>query len=180
MIEIGMAIAVVVGVVAAADLLLTFAVIRRLAALEARGGPARPGDGQSPAVGHRIGAFSVNLISGGTFGLADLSGQEAEAIVVFVMPSCEPCKAALADLSSLPGPLRWPLYVLIAGAQPGDELTALIDDLPAGTQVALIATMDDTTDAFGIDGFPTALGIEDGIVRANELKVSRLLELASH
>ncbi len=177
MIEVLMAIAVVVGVVAVADLLLTFAVIRRLAALEARTRrlPAAVG-GASPEPGHRVRDFGVQLISGDSFSQADLA--EGPAIVMFVMPSCEPCKEAIADLRALPAPLPYPLYVLVAGTESDADLSELAGQLPAEARIGKIATIDATTDAFGIDGFPTALAIEDGIVRANELKVGSLLELA--
>jgi hypothetical protein len=177
MIEVLIAIAVVVGVVAAADLLLTFAVIRRLAALESRT-RRLPGTAQSgsPAIGHRVGDFRVRLISGDSFSQADLA--EGSAIVMFVMPSCEPCQEAIAELRGLPAPLPFPLYVLVADPDPDADISEVVSQLPAQAQIGKIATIDATTTAFGLDGFPTALVIEDGIVRANELKVGSLLELA--
>ncbi|HET9896630.1 MAG TPA: redoxin domain-containing protein [Streptosporangiaceae bacterium] len=177
MIEILMAIAVVVGVAVAADLLLTFAVIRRLAALESRTrqlSVATPGG--EPAPGHQVKDFSVAMTSGRDFSRADLA--DGPAIVFFVMPTCEPCKEALADLRALPWPLPSPLYVLVASTDPDASVTEIAAQLPPQAEFGIIATIDDTTRAFGIDGFPTALAIEGGIVRANEMKVGSLLALA--
>jgi hypothetical protein len=33
--------------------------------------------------------------------------------------------------------------------------------------------------AFGIDGFPSVLGVEDGIVRASDTRVGHVLETAN-
>ncbi len=130
MVGILAAVVAVVGVVATADLLLSFAVVRRLAALEAPGG--RPGAAalDSPAAGDRVGEFRARLLDGGEFTRADLAG--ASVLVVFVMPGCEPCQTVLADLRALPEPLPAPLYVLATGTEQDNEIVALAGGLPAG------------------------------------------------
>lgn len=168
------AIVVLVGVVAGADLLLSFAIIRRLRLLEERRPSA--GGGLSPAVGHRVGDFRVSLLTGGHFTRSDLA--DSRAIVIFVSPSCAPCQAAIEELRTLPVPLPSPLYVLVADADGDGAAAALIADLPHGARVGAIGATDTTAEAFRVDGFPTALAIEDGVVRANELRVSMLLDLA--
>ena len=177
MIGVLIAIVAVFGVVAVADLLLSFAVIRRLAAIQARGAHAGSGDTGGPAIGHRIGDFRVELLTGGTFTQADLAG--THAFVVFLMPTCEPCKAAIAELAAVRAPLPAPLYVLITDAQGDADVAAIAADMPPGTHIGLVSMQDATSEAFGVDGYPTALAIEDGVVRASELKVSGLLDLAT-
>lgn len=176
MIGILIAVVVVVGIVAGADLLLSFAVIRRLSALQARmqGG----GSGTSPAVGHKIGDFEVELLTGGVFTLADLMGEAS--IVIFLTTTCEPCQAAIAELRALPTPLSFPMYVLINGTDQDDD-TAVLNvaaDMPQGTRVAEISASHPVMQAFGIDGFPSVLGVEDGIVRESDTRVSHVLETA--
>jgi len=177
MIEILIAIVAVFGVVAAGDLLLSFAVLRRLAAIQSRGSHAAAGGDGSPAIGHRIGDFRVELLTGGTFTLADLV--TTRAFVVFLMPACEPCKAAIAELATMQAPLPAPLYLLITGAQGDGDVAAIAADMPPGTRVGRISASDATSEAFGVDGFPTALAIEDGVVRDSGLRVSSLLDHAN-
>lgn len=174
MVGILTAVVVVVGVVAAADLLLSFAVIRRLAALQSR--MQAGGGSSSPAVGHKIGDFRVNLLAGGEFTLADLMA--ATAVVVFLTTTCEPCQTAIAELQALPVPLTFTLYVLISGTGEDNDVLAVAANMPTGARVAEISASDPVMQAFGIDGFPTVLRIEDGIVRISEYRVSRLLEHA--
>jgi hypothetical protein len=177
MIGILVAVVVVVGVVAAGDLLLSFAVIRRLADLQSRGVHAGGSGGSSPAIGHRVGDFSVELLTGGVFTLADLAG--TRAIVVFLMTSCEPCKAAVAELRALPAPLPSQLFILITGTATDGDVRAVAADMPAGALAGEISAPDATTRAFGVDGFPTALTIEDGVVHASGLGVGSLLDHVS-
>lgn len=176
MIGVLVAIVVVFGVVAAADLLLSFAIVRRLAAIQSGGSHAEPDYG-SPTIGHRIGDFRVELLTGGTFTQSDLVA--AATFVIFLTPACEPCKAAIADLAAMPAPLPAPLYVLITGAQADGDVAPIAAGMPPGTHVGRISAPDATSEAFGVDGYPTALRIEDGVVRASELKVSSLLDHAS-
>ena len=103
MIGILIAVVVVVGIVAGADLLLSFAIVRRLSALQAM----MQGGGTSPAVGYKIGDFEVELLTGGVFTLADL--MDEASIVIFLTTTCEPCQAAIAELRDMPTPLSFPM-----------------------------------------------------------------------
>ncbi len=181
MIGILIAVVVVVGIVAGADLLLSFAVVRRLAALESKIGSGAAAQ-TSPAVGHKIGDFEVELLTGGIFTLADL--MDGPTMVVFLTTTCEPCQQAIAELRDMPTPLSFPLYVLINGAERGNDDLAnavlnVAADMPQGTKVAEISATDPVMQAFGIDGWPSVLGIEDGIVRVSDFRVSRVLETAN-
>jgi hypothetical protein len=170
------AVVVVVGVLAGADFLLTFAVIRRLAAIERQSGTPAAATGISPPQGYRIRDFRLPLVSGGDFTQADLAG--SRVTVMFVTPTCKPCQEAIADLRAQPGPLPSPVYVLIARGAHDHAADEIIRDLPAEAIVGAVSIGDSVTQAFGVDGFPTVLMIEDGAVRANGLKVSSLREPA--
>jgi hypothetical protein len=177
LIGILIAVVVVVGIVAGADLMLSFAVIRRLSALQVR--MQGSGSGTSPAVGHKVGDFEVELLTGGVFRLADL--MDEASIVIFLTTTCEPCQAAIAELRDLPTPLPFPMYVLINGTDQGQD-TAVLDvaaDMPQGARVAEISASHPVMQAFGIDGFPSVLGVEDGIVRASDTRVGHVLETAN-
>jgi hypothetical protein len=177
MIGILMAVVVLVGVVAGADLLLSFAVVRRLAVLESRVPVAAGGGPFVPPVGHQVGDFRVQLLTGGELSRADLAGRAV--MVIFVSPSCKPCQQAIADLGTLPVPLPSPLYVLIGGFDQASDASGMLDDLPPGVHAGAVLPDDSCNEAFGIDSYPTALAIEDGVVRANELRVSGLLDSVS-
>jgi thiol-disulfide isomerase/thioredoxin len=178
LIGILIAVVVVVGIVAGADLLLSFAVIRRLSALQAKmqGGG---GGHTSPAVGHQVGDFEVELLTGGVFTLADL--MDGASVVIFLTTTCEPCKAAIAELREMSTPPAFPMYVLINATDLDEEgaVLTVAADMPPGTRVAQISASHPVMQAFGIDGFPTVLGIEDGIVRASDYLLGRVLETAN-
>lgn len=164
------AVVVLVGVIAAADLLISFALIRRVAALQTRGA-----DVSGPAVGHQVGQFRVPLLGGGEFSRDSLAAPRV--LTVFLTTSCEPCRQAIAELTAMPGALPWPLYVIIirTDADDDDALEAA-GQMPAGSRVGVITTAEAPLEAFGIDGYPTVLTIEDGIVRASGFRVAALLD----
>jgi hypothetical protein len=175
MIGILIAVVAVVGVAVAADLLLSFAVIRRMAGLQARIKTASGGGG-SPAIGHRVSDFRVELLTEGVFTQADLA--DSRVIVAFLMTTCEPCKKVVAELGQLPDPLPFPLYVLITGTERDPDVLSLAVTMPPGARVGQISAPDATSEAFDVDGFPTVLAIEDGTVRASGLGISSVLEHA--
>ena len=163
---------VLVGVVAVADLLLSFAIIRRLATFQDRGAMTAGG----PAAGHVIGGFGVSLLTGGEFTPECLHREPA--VVAFLSPGCEPCKRAIAELKELPVPLSRPLYVLIAGSATDDDVLAVAAGMPAGAQVGAIAHDDAIMRAFGADGYPTVVNVADGIVLGAGMRISDALEPA--
>lgn len=170
MIPVLAAVVVLVGAIAVADLLLSFAIIRRLSALSSRGA-ASAGE---PAPGHVIGEFRVRLLTGGEF-TPDCLRREP-ATVVFLSPGCEPCRRAIAQLRELPVPLSRPLYVLIAGSAHDDDVLAVAAEMPAGAQVGAVAHDDTIMKAFGADGYPTIVNVVNGMVSSAGFQVSELLE----
>ena len=175
MIPVLTAAVILVGVVAAADLVLSFAVIRRLAAVQARG-PAPAGSAGAPEPGHVVGGFRVGLLAGGEFTTDDL--RQDAAIVAFLSPTCEPCRRAIEELKHLPVPLTRPLYVLIAGSAQDADVLAVAQQMPDGARIGAIAHDDEVMKAFAVDGYPTLVGTVDGTVLASGLRVADVLEPA--
>lgn len=172
MIPVLTAAVVLVGVVAATDLLLSFAIIKRLATLQAR----PQGSAGEPPPGHPIGEFRVSLLSDGVFTLDRL--RQEPSMVVFLSPTCEPCRRAIAELKELPVPLSRPLYVLIAGSPQDDDVLAVAADMPAGTHTGAISDDDPVMRAFAADGYPTVVSVADGTVVSSGFRVSDVLDHA--
>ena len=98
-------------------------------------------------------------------------------LAVFLTTSCEPCRRAITELSTMPGPLPWPLYVVIIRTDADDDdALEVAGQMPAGSRVGVIAAAEAPLEAFGIDGYPTVLTIEDGIIRASGFRVAALLD----
>ncbi len=171
MIPVLAAVVAVIGAVAVADLLLSFAVIRRLATLHAGGAVS----GGEPEPGHVIGEFHVSLLTGGELTRERL--RDEPSTVVFVSPSCEPCRRAIAELKELPVPLSRTLYVLIAGSAQDEDVLAVAAQMPAGTHIGTIPLDGAIMKAFGADGYPTIVNVADGIVLSAGFRVSELLDL---
>jgi hypothetical protein len=170
MVGILIAMVVLVGVIACADLLISFALIRRVAALQPQGAEL-----SGPAPGREVGQFRVPLLGGGEFSRETLAAPRT--LAVFLTTSCEPCRRAITELSTMPGPLLWPLYVVIIRTDADDDdALGVADQMPAGSRVGVIAASEAPLEAFGIDGYPTVLTIEDGIIRASGFRVAALLD----
>jgi hypothetical protein len=168
------AVVVLVGMIACANLLISFALIRRVAALQTRG-PEVTG----PAIGREVGQFRVPLLGGGEFSRDQLAAPRT--LAVFLTTSCEPCRRAITELAAMPGPLPWPLYVVIIRTDADDDdALEVAGQMPAGSRVGVITTAEAPLEAFGIDGYPTVLTIEDGIIRASGFRVAALLDGVSH
>jgi hypothetical protein len=164
------AVVVLVGVIACTNLLISFALIRRVAALQTRG-PEVTG----PAIGREVGQFRVPLLGGGEFSRDHLAAPRT--LAVFLTTSCEPCRRAITELAAMSGPLPWPLYVVIIRTDADDDdALEVAGQMPAGSRVGVIAAAEAPLEAFGIDGYPTVLTIEDGIIRASGFRVAALLD----
>ncbi len=172
---------VAVGLSAAINLFLIFAVTRRIAAMEARSGTGAPA--VTPVAGHRVGDFGVRTLAGRALTHGDLTG--TATVVVFLSPGCPPCETMARSLAAGLRPRGLPMLVFVAA--PGADLAAelageLADSLAADAQVAVILQESTIAEAFGVGGYPTALRIEDGVVAAasNRLDAIAPLETAAH
>ena len=164
------AVVVLVGVIACADLLISFALIRRVATLQGQEAGV-----SGPAVGHQVGQFRVPLLDGGEFSRDSLAAPRV--LAVFLTTSCEPCRKAITELSAMAGALPWPLYVIIIRTDAADDdALDVAASMPAGSRVGVVSTAEAPLEAFGIDGYPTVLTVEDGTVRASGFRVAALLD----
>jgi thiol-disulfide isomerase/thioredoxin len=150
---------VLLTVVTAVHLLLTFALIRRVRELQENGAKAPAMDDGVPGVGMRIGDFTTELLDGRTFATADLAG--GDTLVGFFAAGCGPCKPVVADLVENPPAER---FVAFVDAGDGEEGAALIAKLEAVAEVAAMPWDSPVAGAFAHQGFPTLVRVSDGVV----------------
>jgi hypothetical protein len=153
------AISAILSLATAANLVLLFAVIRRLRMLEA-GGPATSG---LPSAGTRIAGFRATDSDGRRTDVGDFTG--GPHLVAFVMTNCNPCHAMLSALRTDTrfDPAR--TFIFIAG-QPGHPATQEVLDLARGLGRTTIVDHDGPVAAAfgGVDAFPTLVSVLDGRV----------------
>lgn len=159
MTTLDLGVSAILAVATVANLILLFAVIRRLRTIEA----GLPEPSAPPRPGTSITGFHVTDTNGGPVCDADLAG--GPHLVAFVMPGCDPCHAVL---SSLPadkrfGPARTLVFVV---GEPGEAAMRPVLDLTGGFgRTAIVEPGGSVTVAFGgVDWFPTLLSVSDGRV----------------
>lgn len=159
MTNLDLAISAILAIATAANLVLLFAVIRRLRTLKA-GGPVMSA---LPSPGTRIAAFHVTDSDGRRTDDADLTG--GPHLVAFVMTNCDPCHAALSALRTDTrfDPAR--TFIFIAG-EPGHAATQQVLSLAHGLgRTATVEHDGPVAAAFGgVDAFPTLVTVRDGRV----------------
>ncbi|MEE6262238.1 TlpA family protein disulfide reductase [Plantactinospora sonchi] len=162
---------VLVGLLAAANLLFTFGVVRRLreqtaemARLRGRGPAPEDGTDIALPVGAAVAPFAATDVDGRA---VDLTTLGARPFVAFLSPNCGPCKE------------RLPGFLEFAAARPGGrgEILAVAVGQPDETadlvaQLAEVATVVREPDqgpvqkAFGVTGYPAFILVENGAVAA--------------
>jgi len=160
----------VMGIVTVVNLVLLFAVIRRLRATE--GSLALP---HLPAIGQPVGRFSVRALDSTQISDRDLA--LGSTIVGFVTPGCGPCKDLTQALQAEPwtGPLP---VIFVTG--PAEEAHALAEALASAVRTALVPEGGEVAGAFGgIEGYPTLVRVLDGVVVAAGRSLESVAEEAA-
>ena len=101
-------IVVLVGLIALVDLTLTYALIRRVNAIQSH---PHLDSAFTPKPGHQIGTFVASATSGHEVTDQDLEGRTT--LVAFVMPKCSPCEVLTDELSRMAQP-DVPLWLFVA------------------------------------------------------------------
>jgi hypothetical protein len=147
---------VLVGLVAAVNLILTMALIRRLRALAERPAGSHSTGFPTRAVlppGARVGEFAGTDADGHAFSHADLAGP---VLAGFFTPGCEPCRLLLPRFVARAGVLTaggWQvLAVVVVGPdEDAEEYRAL---LAPAARVVVEAPRGPVQRAFGAQAFP--------------------------
>ncbi|MFI7673154.1 TlpA family protein disulfide reductase [Actinophytocola sp. NPDC049390] len=148
---------VLLAVVTAGHLLLTFALIRRVRDLQNRTGV--PHDDGLPAPGTPVGPFSLERLDGSTLDTGDLA--TGDVLVGFFAAGCSPCTAVVTDLLDDPPAER---FVALVDSGETEPTTDLATRLSAIAEVAVVPWESTVSAAFGQEGFPTLLRVRDGVI----------------
>jgi hypothetical protein len=163
------AVVALLAIVLAIDLIVTFALIRRVSGLYS-GGSAQD---ILPKVGSAVAEFAVGG-EGGEGGeggdrleLADL--RSASLTVIFMMTGCDPCQALLADLRTRPLGDGEPVFAFIAhhGEASDEVVGSYRSQLPPGVRTAVTSPTGDVARAFAVQSFPVALRVDHGVIAAS-------------
>lgn len=166
MIEFLAAAVVLVGAVAVAALALALVAIRRLGRLQ---GHLNAADLDLPLPGERVPDFVATTTDGGRVGTADLAGPDV--LVLFVDGTCPSCFDAVSTLESWRLTDPRPIAVVIGTP---DERVGLVAELEPLARVVEELSYTGLAAQFGVRGFPTALVIRDGVVRAASHRVDQI------
>lgn len=155
------------------NLFILLGVIRRLREISSNMG-ADMAESGLPSAGDPVGRFTVPTVDGGMVGDEQL--RRGRALVVFLTPSCPPCLTAADQLAEQADSLRLPTIVFVQADSSDPKLPQLLTTLAGVGTVALVSHHDAASVAFGgILGFPSAILIEDGTVRAASLNLSTVV-----
>ncbi|MDP9798689.1 thiol-disulfide isomerase/thioredoxin [Catenuloplanes nepalensis] len=153
---------VMVGLVAAVNLILTTAVIRRLRVLAEQTTDPHPARFPAQAIlppGERVGEFAVEDAAGAALSHTDLAGS---VLAGFFTPGCEPCQALLPRFADRAGALPaigWQALAVIV-VDPDDDVDEYRRLLAPVARVVVEAPHGPVQTAFGADAYP-ALAVVD-------------------
>jgi hypothetical protein len=165
------AVVALLAIILAIDLVVTFALIRRVSELH----PGGSAPATLPKAGSRVARFELSPEAGDRLEFADL--QASRLTVIFMMTGCAPCQELLADLSTRPLDSGQPIFAFIAhhGSASDEVVGAYRSKLPPGIRTAVISPIGDVARAFAIEGFPAALRVEHGVVAASSHSLDAVL-----
>ena len=156
----------------AVDLLITFALIRRVRSSETATTSAAPEPAAVPSIGAFLGDFDVTADDGSHLTRADVEAGTHR--FVFVLPECGGCHELIASLD--PAAVRDPaLTFVVAGLEHDPKTDALVSSIPADVRVVRSPLGSGMTSAFKVAAFPTAVTVTDGQVA----RVSATLEASA-
>ncbi|GAA0910125.1 TlpA family protein disulfide reductase [Virgisporangium aurantiacum] len=143
----------VVGATAVLNLLLTFAVLRRLrlhaALLESIS------SGPEDLVGRTVPEFTVRTSEGETVSRSDLAGREY--VIGFFSATCAPCKEQAPEFARLAEARSNAALSVVMGDGPGvDELRAAL----VGVPTVVVERDHPIAGEFGVDGFPSIMLVD--------------------
>ena len=152
---------VLLALVTTLTLLLGFALVRRLRALEAR---LELGDVHLPTPGTAIEPFRATTVDGHALDERDLA--QGRTLVAFLSPGCGPCDQVVERLRSDARPPREQMLAFVMQGAGWRDAPLLAEKLGGVARVAIVPELGPATAAFRVTAFPTLVLVEDGVVAA--------------
>jgi len=153
----------VLAVLVVLNLLLTFALIGRLRALqEAVSQLPAARDPALPQPGDPVGPFQATTQGGES--VSDSALRAGVTLVGFFTPGCRPCTTVREQL--LASPPAVPMLAFVEGGPEDEASRTLAAALGQVARVAYMAEDDSVAKAFRQAGYPTLVRVEDGVVAA--------------
>ena len=163
---------VLLAIAVAANLLITFALIRRMRSGETAATSAEPS--AVPTVGAFLGDFDVTADDGQRMTRQDVA--DGTHRFVFVLPECGGCGELIASLT--PADTRDPSLTFVVAGMEHDPATAgLVSSLPADVRVVRSPLGGGVSRAFQVAAFPTVVTVTDG--RVSRVSVTLAESVAS-
>ena len=170
----GVALALVLTVL---NLVLTFAVVRKMRDGAGSGLSAHTPHPGLPRLGTPVGEFTAQTVDGAELTDQDLRGERS--LIVFVSPSCAPCKDVVAELTEAGRAPTIPLHAFVAGDEDADTSAVVAALRPHGT-VTVITAGHAAARAFGgVDGYPALMLVTDGVIAAAGRRLDEVREPAA-
>jgi hypothetical protein len=148
---------IVLSIAVAANLLITFAMIRRLRANELAA--REDADSFRPTVGNMVGEFEVTDTAGAAFTDADLANGHHR--IAFLLPGCGGCGRVVDELRELKDRS---VIVAVAGTAKEPPVVDMVQSIPDGFRVVLSPVGGALSQAFHLATFPTVVEVVDGRV----------------
>lgn len=161
MIQVLTAAVVILAIAVVFNLLITFAMIRRLKANELAG--RQDADSFRPTVGAAVGEFSAASVDGSTWDSAALG--LGTHTVAFLLPNCGGCASLVDRLAPGKQPDR-SIVVVVSGIPDDPAVVSLIQKLPRDLKIVVAKLGSEISQAFGVATFPTIVQVADGRVVA--------------
>ncbi|MEV6306388.1 hypothetical protein AB0M02_43755 [Actinoplanes sp. NPDC051861] len=154
-------------VLTALNLMLCLAIVRRLKTQSQHEHDQLP---DLLAPGNSVGEFEISTLDGDLITAGTLDGR---LLVAFVMPGCEPCADAVAQLRER-GPGEKTLFVVMGHDEDGETL-AYAGGLRDLGEVAVAPSGSPVMHAFGgVTGYPSLFLLENRTVLVSDRRVSAL------
>jgi cytochrome oxidase Cu insertion factor (SCO1/SenC/PrrC family) len=165
---------VLLAVVVALHVLLTFGLVTKVRELQQHGGGRPARDPGLPRPGLVVRPFSVTDTEGADITEVDLDGPVQ---IGFFAAGCAPCTTLSDALAADPPAER---FIALIDGDPGEDRTKrLLAKLAHLGRVALIDVDHPVVTAFAVNSFPTLLHIHSGVVTASGSRLSHFADTLS-
>lgn len=148
---------VVLSIAVAANLLITFAMIRRMRANE--NAAREDADSFRPTVGNLVGTFEAADTTGEALTDRDLA--DGHHRLAFLLPGCGGCGRVVSELAEL---ADRDVIVVVAGTAKEPSVVDFVQSIPDGYRVVLSPVGGPLSQAFHLATFPTVVDVVDGHV----------------